>query len=160
VDDSSPQSVDKNEIAFLYHGLLKGWNNRNSKDIAGLFALDGILIGFDGSQANGQSEIESHLSQIFAHHPTPKFVGKIQSIRLPAFGMGIFLAVAGMVQHGQSDINPALNAIQTLVSTKQNGLWGIAVFQSTPAAFHGRPELVERLTAEIREILHQHEQTN
>ncbi|MGZ4033139.1 MAG: SgcJ/EcaC family oxidoreductase, partial [Tumebacillaceae bacterium] len=31
--------------------------------------------------------------------------------------------------------------------------WQIALFQNTPAQFHGRPELVEQMTAELRELI-------
>lgn len=46
-----------------------------------------------------------------------------------------------------------VNAIQTLVTVKHDGQWRIAVFQNTPAAFHGRPELRDRLTEELRQVL-------
>jgi hypothetical protein len=58
-----------------------------------------------------------------------------------------------MVPPGQSDINPAVNAIQTLIAAKHNNQWRIAVFQNTPATFHGRPELSENLTEELRQLL-------
>jgi hypothetical protein len=51
-----------------------------------------------------------------------------------------------MVPPGQSDINPEVNAVQTLISVKQQNKWSMALFQNTPAAFQGRPELSERLT--------------
>jgi hypothetical protein len=59
-----------------------------------------------------------------------------------------------LVPRGQSDINPATNAIQTLTAVKQQGKWRIAVFQNTPAAFHGRPDLSQQLTEELRNALH------
>jgi hypothetical protein len=62
-------------------------------------------------------------------------------------------AVAGMVPPRQSDINPAVNAMQTLVATKPDGRWQIALFQNTPAQFHGRPHLSEALTEELRQLL-------
>ena len=34
-----------------------------------------------------------------------------------------------------------------------DGKWKIISFQNTPAAFHGRPELAEQLSAELREEL-------
>jgi hypothetical protein len=65
--------------------------------------------------------------------------------------MGILRAVAGMVPDGAKDINPAVNAVQTLVAAERGGMWWIEVFQNTPAAFHGKPELSEALTRELRE---------
>jgi len=58
-----------------------------------------------------------------------------------------------MIPPGSSDINPAVNAIQTLTAIKQDGQWSIALFQNTPAQFHGRPDLSEALTAELRQLL-------
>jgi hypothetical protein len=36
---------------------------------------------------------------------------------------------------------------------KDEGKWRIALFQNTPAAFHGRPELAEQLSADLRHVL-------
>jgi hypothetical protein len=55
-----------------------------------------------------------------------------------------------MVAPGASDINPAVNAIQSLVAVKLAPGWRIALFHNTPAAFHGRPDLAETLTEENR----------
>jgi uncharacterized protein (TIGR02246 family) len=67
--------------------------------------------------------------------------------------VAILRAVAGMVPPGQSDLNPAVNAVQTLVAAKHDGRWRIALFQNTPAQFHGRPELAQQLTEELRQLL-------
>ena len=47
----------------------------------------------------------------------------------------------------------AVNAIQILVAARRDGQWRIELFQNTPAAFHGRPEASEVLTAELRAAL-------
>jgi len=129
------------------------WNKRNAQDFAALFEEDGNQIGYDGSQVNGRTEIESHLSQIFADHMTSAYVGKVREVRFLSPKVAILRAVAGMVPHGQTDINPATNAIQSLVAAKRDGQWRIVLFQNTPAQFHGRPELAEQLTEELRELL-------
>jgi hypothetical protein len=51
------------------------------------------------------------------------------------------------------NLNPAVNAVQSLVAVKNAGEWRIALFQNTPAQFHGRPELVQELTEELRGLL-------
>jgi hypothetical protein len=58
-----------------------------------------------------------------------------------------------MVPPGASDINPATNAVQSLVAVRREGVWRIALFHNTPAAFHGRPEESEKLTDELRAAL-------
>ncbi len=102
---------------------------------------------------NGCVEIEAVTRQIFADHVTAAYVGKVRGVRFLAPGVAVLHAVVGMVPPGKSDINPAVNAMQTLVATKQDGQWRIALFQNTPAQFHGRPELAEALTEELRELL-------
>jgi len=64
----------------------------------------------------------------------------------------VLRAVVGMIPSGGSDIEPARNAHQTLVAAKQDGEWRIVLFQNTPAQFHGRPDLAERLTRELRQV--------
>jgi uncharacterized protein (TIGR02246 family) len=67
--------------------------------------------------------------------------------------VAILRAVVGRVPPGQSDLNPAANAVQSLVAVKQDDQWRIALFQNTPAQFHGRPELAQKLTEELRQLL-------
>ncbi len=58
-----------------------------------------------------------------------------------------------MVPPGKSDLEPELNAVQTLVAERHDDGWQVVSYQNTPAQFHGRPELVERLTDELRDEL-------
>ena len=145
--------TDEKEVGLLYQELLKRWNNRRASEMTDLFAEDGNLVGFDGSQINGRSEARTVLSQIFANHQTAAYLGIVKEVRLLSPDVAILRAVAGMVPPGESDINPEVNAVQTLVAVKQQNKWIIALFQNTPAAFHGRPELSERLTEELRQAL-------
>ncbi|TCS74787.1 uncharacterized protein (TIGR02246 family) [Effusibacillus lacus] len=142
-----------NEVHALYQQLLDGWNNRNARAMAELFTDDGESIGFDGSQSIGRDEIFSHLNPIFEHHPTAKFVSKVKSVRFLGSDAAILRAIAGMVPPGQSDINPKVNTHHTLVAVKTEGNWRIQLFQNTPAQFHGRPELVDQMTEELRQLL-------
>ena len=57
-----------------------------------------------------------------------------------------------MIPPGKSDLNPATNAIQSLIAQKQGDGWRIALFQNTPAQFHGRLEAVEALTEELQAL--------
>ena len=140
-------------ISDLYHDLLEAWNRRDVGAFANQFTTDGSLVGFDGSTVNGRAEIESHLRPIFADHPTSAYIGKVREVRLLAPEAALLRAVAGMVPPGGSDINPAVNALQTIVAVKREGMWRIALFQNTPAQFHGRPELAQQLTEELRQLL-------
>ncbi len=149
--DSLP--TDESEVRALYRQLLDSWNSRNADNFAALFTEDGYSIGFDGSQLIGQGEIASTLQQIFADHPTAPYVSKVREVRLLNPDVAILRAVVGMVPPGQTNIAPALNAIQTLVAQKRDGTWRIVHFQNTPAQFHGRPELVQQMTEELQQLL-------
>lgn len=154
---SQPDPMDKSAsdapIIAVFKRLLESWNQRDAKAFAALFADDGVSIGFDGSSMNGRDEIEAMLSQIFADHVTSAYVGKARGIRLLAPDVALLLAIVGMVPPGQSDINPAVNAMYTLVMKRETDEWRIALLQSTPAQFHGRPEMAEALTRELRQLL-------
>ena len=155
-EPSQPQDVESGvdpEIHTLYFQLLDAWNRRSAADFAAPFAMDGNLVGFDGSQVDGRGAIAAHIGQVFADHQTGAYVGKIREVRLRTSDVAILRAVVGMVPPGQVDINPAVNAIQSLVAVKQEGGWRIVLFQATPAQFHGRPELVQQLTDELRQLL-------
>jgi uncharacterized protein (TIGR02246 family) len=140
-------------IEALYRRLLDAWNQRDASAYARLFAEDGYVVGFDGSQMEGQAQIAGDLGGIFADHVTATYVAKVEGVRFLAPQVAVLRARAGMVLPGQSDINPAANALQTLTAVETDGEWRIAVFQNTPAQFHGRPALVEQMSAELRALL-------
>lgn len=140
-------------VAALYRQLLDSWNRRDASAFAALFDDEGQSIGFDGSPMSGRDEIATTLGQIFADHVTARYVARVRGVRLLAPDVGLLRAVVGMVPPGQSDINPAVNAMQTMVAVNRVGEWRIALLQNTPAQFHGRPGMVEALTQELRELL-------
>jgi uncharacterized protein (TIGR02246 family) len=144
-------STDEIEIRALYQHVLDGWNTRNAEAFAAPFDEDSEVIGFDGSQMVGQEEIASTLGRIFADHLTAPYVSKVKQVRLLSPDVAILRAIVGMVPPGQSDLNPAVNAHQTLVAARRDGTWRIELFQNTPAQFHGRPELVQHMTEELRQ---------
>ncbi len=146
-------SPDEVEIRSLYRQMLDGWNQRSAAAFATPFAEDGEVIGFDGSQMTGRAEIASTLGQIFADHVTAPYVSKVRSVRLLGPDVAILRAIVGMVPPGQSDLNPAVNAHQTLVAAKCDGTWRIELLQNTPAQFHGKPELVQQMTEELQQLL-------
>jgi len=149
---NDPESDDGAKVRLLYQTLLEAWNDKDAHEMAELFSENGNVIGFDGSQMDGRKQIESVLGQIFADHPTPVYVAIVREVRFLSPG-AILRAVAGMVPRGHSDINPALNAVQSLIATKEQDRWRIALFQNTPAALHGRAELSEQLNEELRRAL-------
>src|SRR5581483_9652531 len=69
------------EISALYHALLDAWNRHDAAVYAALFADDGYVVGFDGSEMKGRHEIERSLGAIFADHETGRYVGKVRAVR-------------------------------------------------------------------------------
>jgi hypothetical protein len=130
VTPSEPANADADRATReLYERLIEAWNKRNARDYALLFASNGSIVGFDGSQVNGQLEIGAHVSEVFSHHQTASYVTIVREVR------------------------PIGGDVTLLVASRKGGKWEIALFQNTPAAFHGRPELSKKLTEELRAAL-------
>lgn len=140
-------------VEALYRRLLAGWNAADAQGFAAAFAKDGEVVGFDGSQTSGRSAIASEMGRIFADHATGEYVGIVRGVRPLGPDAAVLRAVAGMVPAGRSDLEPKLNAVQTLVAQELVGEWHAVLYQNTPAQFHGRPHLVESLTEELRREL-------
>jgi uncharacterized protein (TIGR02246 family) len=146
---SSNSAADR-DTRELYRQLLEAWDKRNARDFALLFAPDGSIVGFDGTQVFGQMQVGAHLSEIFSHHQTARYVSIVREVRSLTEEATILSAVAGMVPPDKDDINPEVNAVQTLIAVRKGGGWKVALFQNTPAALHGRPDAVKKLTEELR----------
>lgn len=145
-----PQSPDSSS---LYHAVLDAWNARDASSFAELFFDQAQLTGFDGSMLEGRAEIESSFARTFRDHSTPTHVGKVRSAIRLTEDVVLIRAVAGMVPPGQRDLDPELNAVQSLVAVRRDGRWRVAAFHNTPAAFHDRPAESDRLTSELRALL-------
>jgi uncharacterized protein (TIGR02246 family) len=149
----SSRSTQVERVAVLYRELLAAWNARDAEAFATLFTSDASVVGFDGSQVEGRAQVASHLRDIFADHPTASYVGIVREVRPWTDAVVLLRAVVGMVPPAGTDINPATNAVQSLVAVEEPDGWRIALFQNTPAAWHGRPEAVQALTDELRAAL-------
>jgi uncharacterized protein (TIGR02246 family) len=136
-----------------FETLLRAWNARNPHGFAAAFIADGSSVGFDGSPMNGRDEILSTVRRIFDDHPTPSYVAKIREVRALPGGAVLIRAVAGMAPSTTPKLNAALNAVQSVVLVPEGGVLRIALFQNTPAAFHGHAQLAERLTEELGAVL-------
>jgi uncharacterized protein (TIGR02246 family) len=141
------------DLTALHVALLSAWNARDASAMAALYAENGSQVGFDGSQANGAAEILSQLAPIFRDHPTARFVWKVREVRMLGEDVGLLRAVVGMVPPGKTEIKPETNAVQSLIAAREGGVWRIALFQNTPAAWHGRPEDAAALTAELQALV-------
>lgn len=146
-------TTDENAIRQLYQSLLAAWNRQDAAAMAACYLEDGSQVGFDGSQINGRGEIEQAMASIFADHQTAAYISIVRETRFLTNDVALLRAVVGMVPPSGADINPATNAVQSLVAVRKSGAWRIAHFHNTPAAWHGRPQDVEALTEELRKAL-------
>ena len=145
--------MDEQAVRYLYEALIGAWNQQDAAGMAGCFAESGNTIGFDGSQMTGPKEIEATVSTIFSHHRTGRYYPIVREVRQLGSDVALLRADVGMVPAGQDDINPDLNAVQSMVARNQGGSWRIELFQNTPSALHGQTEARETLTAELRDLL-------
>jgi uncharacterized protein (TIGR02246 family) len=141
-------------VRATYRAILAGWNTQDANAFAAPFADDGEVIGFDGSRVVGRPQIEAEMAGIFADHETGRYVGIARSVSQLGPDVALLHAVSGVVPAGADAVNPDLNAIQSLVAQRQTDGWRVILYQNTPAAFHGRPELADTLTAELTTELH------
>ena len=149
----SPVETVRQRVLALYEKLLQAWNARDADAFAAAFSEDASVVGFDGSPMNGRAEIASALRGIFGSHQTAAYVAKVREIRPLGRDAILLRAVVGMVPPGKADLNPAVNAIQSVVFAGPGEEMRIALLHNTPAAFHGRPELAEQLTHELTQAL-------
>ncbi|WP_445150569.1 SgcJ/EcaC family oxidoreductase [Baekduia sp. Peel2402] len=134
----------------LYRALLAAWNADDAEAFAAPFSEDGAVVGFDGSEMRGRAEIAAALGQVFADHATGSYVGIVRSEQSLAEDVVLLRAVSGVVPAGEQDINPSLNAVQSLVATRREGRWEVDLYHNTPAAWHGRPDDQVALSEELR----------
>lgn len=142
--------TDTADIEACYRAIIDAWNAGDPKAFAARFAENGSIIGYDGSPSNGRVEIEAHLTAIFKDHKPGRFVTIIREARTLGDTTALLSAVVGVIPHGQDTVKAEVNFLQTMTAVKEGAAWRAALLQATPAQFHGRPEMSEKLTAELR----------
>jgi uncharacterized protein (TIGR02246 family) len=140
-------------IKELHQQLLTAWNNQDGAGMASLFTDNGSVVGFDGSENNGKAVIEKEMSKIFKDHKTARYIWQVREVRFLSPEIALLRAVVGMVLPGEKKVKPERNAIQSLIAVKENENWKVALFQNTPAQYHGRPEVAQALTNELNALV-------
>lgn len=147
------RQLSRKDVVTVYRQVLDAWNRHDAGGFAQLFAERGGCVGFDGSQMRGPVEIAQELRAIFDNHPTAAYVASVREVWVLDGRVGLLRSIAGMAPPGKEQLDPAVNAIQSLVVVQEAGRAKIAHLQNTPAAFHGRPQLGEQMTKELTEVL-------
>ncbi|KIL45206.1 hypothetical protein [Jeotgalibacillus soli] len=62
----------------------------------------------------------SHLAPIFLTHPTPPYISKVKEVRLLKNNHVLLRTIVAIVPPGKKDLNPELNAHQTLVVVRND----------------------------------------
>lgn len=143
--------MSEHGVEACYRAIIEAWNSGDPASFAAQFAEDGAIIGYDGSPSNGRAEIEAHLRTIFKDHKPGRFVTIVRGVRPAGQDAAVLSAVVGVIPHGHDDIKPEVNFLQMLTAVKHAEGWRAVLLQATPAQFHGRPEMSEALTAELRQ---------
>ncbi len=144
--------VDRGAYVAVYTALLQAWNNRQPDRFASLFAPDATVVGFDGSLMIGRADIVAQMRSIFASHSTAAYVAIVRDVRALRPGVGLLRAAAGMVPRDGGALIAKVNTQQSAVFIDEGEGPQVALFQNTPAAFHGRPRDVDAMTEELAAV--------
>src|SRR5688572_9046865 len=113
-------------VEHLYFSFLDCWNARDAAGMAALCAPEAQVVGFDGTEMDGAKALQSAVAAVFAQHRTGAYVAKVRAVRHIG-GTAILRAVVGMISDGTEDLNPELNAVQTLVASHIGDQWRVQV---------------------------------
>lgn len=138
-------------IVVLYQAFQKAWNDRDVASIGSAYAPTAIQVDFSGTTIVGADSMRGHFSRIFRDPKCGTMIGTIREIRELAPDVVLLRAVAGYVPPRRTRIDPRRTEVQTVVFSRKGSGWRIELFQVTPAALHGHPEIEEQLSHEIQD---------
>ena len=147
------QSPEEQAVHALYREVLRSWNRRDARGFAALCTHAARVTVHDGVEMHGRGTIELELSRSFERQPTLACIGVVRAIQPLGEGVHRLSAIAGMYRPGSYRVDPAWNALHTMVSVREQGRLRVVSYQSTPAAFHEQPDLGQRLTADLERAL-------
>jgi uncharacterized protein (TIGR02246 family) len=142
-------AVERDRCVAVYTALLQAWNDRQPNRFGALFTNDATVVGFDGSLMNGRADIVAQMRSIFASHSTAAYVAIVREVRALRSGVVLLRAAASMVPPEGGALISKVNAQQSVVFVDEADGPQVALFQNTPAAFHGRPREVDAMTDEL-----------
>ena len=153
-DGTSPSERDEDAVRNLLRRMVDGWNQGSGEGFAAPFAEDGDQVAFDGTRFRGRQQIaEFHLTLFDRCLRGSGLVGTVTEIRCLTADIALAHAIGGTVMPGAIDLAPDRNSMQTLVATRQGGVWRLASFHNSRAEFVGQPGAAAALTEEPRQLL-------
>lgn len=129
---SDAHSPDEVAVRDLYRELMAGWNQGSGAAFAAVFAEDGDLVAFDGTHFQGRGVIAPFHQELFDKWVKgTRLVGRVADVRFLSPDVALLHATGGTVKRGRSAPAPEQDSIQTLIATRQGGVWHLAAFQNT-----------------------------
>lgn len=109
-----------------------GWNAHDGKAFAAPFTADADYVVVNGMRAKGRAEIEKGHAAIFSTiYKDSHNVGTVQSVRFLRPDVAV-VHVEWNLEFRMGGETKKGHAMNTIIMTKEDGKWSIAVFQNTP----------------------------
>ncbi len=130
---SAPRlSRDERSVRQVVGQVQEAWNAHDGKAFASPFAADADYVVVNGMYAKGRDEVEKGHTGLFnSIYKDSRNVAIIRSVRFLRKDVAVVhvewnleFRVGGKTEKG--------HALNTMIMTKDKGIWSIAAFQNTP----------------------------
>lgn len=131
--------ADEAAVRVLFAELLAAWGRGDGRAYAACFTADADYVAFDGSHTRGREAIDASHQQLFdTWLKGTRLVGQVTGVRFLSPDVALLHATGGTVKRGRSTPAPGRDSIQTLVATREGGVWRFAAFQNSRVRLIGR----------------------
>ena len=135
---SQNSSSDEAAVRQVVQQVQDAWNAHDGRAFAAPFAPDSDYVNVRGERAKGREAIEKGHTAIFSTIYKDSYnVGTVKSIRFLRPDIAVVHAEWTLEFRAGSETRKG-HAMNTMVMTKDNGKWSIAVFHNTPIEAVGR----------------------
>ena len=130
--------ADEDAIRQVVQQVQDGWNAHDGKAFAAPFAVDADYVVINGMMLKGREAIEKGHTGIFASiYKDSRNIATIEGIRFLRPDVGV-AHVEWNLEFREGTETKKAQAMNTMVMTKEDGKWSIAVFQNTQIMAGGR----------------------
>jgi uncharacterized protein (TIGR02246 family) len=125
-------SADKAAIRQVVQRVQDAWNANDGKAFAAPFAQDADYVVVNGTFVKGREEIEKgHIGIFSSIYKGSHNVATVKSVRFLRKDVAV-AHIEWNLEFTAGGEKRKARAMNTMVVTKDNGNWSIAVFQNTP----------------------------